>query len=306
MTWMVAFPGANHHGLPGRGPAEVEANVRTHVARLATEIGPRTHLTPGSLDAAAAYIDETFSAQGHTVVAETFELEGRPVHNLVVTLPGDTEEIVVIGAHYDTHPGSPGADDNASGVAALLELGRLLHGTRAKRTIRLVAFVNEEYPFARTEAMGSVVHARRARARGDKITAMVSLESLGNYASEPGSQRTPALFRPFYPDEGNFVAFMGHLGSRGDVTAALDGFRAEATVRSEGMAAPGWLAGTYRSDHWAFWLADYPGIMVTDTAPFRYPDYHQPTDTADTLEYPTLAAVVIGLRAMTLALAGGH
>jgi hypothetical protein len=306
MAWMVAFPGQNHTGPPGSAPAQVTQRLRAHVTALATTIGPRTHVTPGSLDAAAAYIRGTWTAQGHTVESESFRLDRRTVENLVVTIPGSSPELVVIGAHYDTHPGSPGADDNASGVAALLELGRALRGSRPRRTIRLVAFVNEEYPFARTDAMGSVVHAQRARARGDVIHAMVSLESLGNYSDEPGSQVTPGLFRPFFPAEGNFVAFMGDLKSRDDVIRSMSAFREHAEVPSHGLSAPGWLAGTYRSDHWAFWLEGYPGVMVTDTAPYRYADYHEDSDTAEKLEYPTLAAVVVGLTGMTLTLAGRH
>ncbi len=306
MAWMVVFPGTSHRGPVGRAPPELTQRVETHVQALATEIGPRNHVTPGSLAAAANYIRSTFQAQGHRVHSEVFELDGRPVENLVVTIPGDSSDIVLIGAHYDTHPGSPGADDNASGVAALLELGLALRGARPQRTIRLVAFVNEEYPFARTEAMGSVVHARRARARGDVIHAMVSIESVGNYSDAADSQATPGLFRPYFPSQGNFVAFMGDLGSRGDISAAMGAFRAHAQVPSEGLSAPGWLAGTYRSDHWAFWLEGYPGIMVTDTAPYRYADYHEQTDTAEKLEYSTLAAVVVGLTGMTLRLADGH
>ena len=305
MAWMVAFPGQTWRGAVGGAPDGLPQRLEVHVQALAGDIGPRTQISPGSLAGAAAYIRGVFEAQGHRVESEAFTVAGSAVENLVVTLPGTTAELIVIGAHYDTHPGSPGADDNASGVAALLELGRLLRATKTQRTIRLVAFVNEEYPFARTDAMGSVVHARRARARGDQIHAMLSLESIGNYSDAPGSQFIPWLYRPFFPEEGNFVAFMGDLASRGDVIAALTAFRTHAEVPSEGLSAPGWLAGTYRSDHWAFWLEGYPGVMVTDTAPYRYADYHQATDTPATLEYGTLAAVVVGLRGMTLTLAGG-
>jgi Zn-dependent M28 family amino/carboxypeptidase len=306
MAFMVAFPGESYEGPPPETGGELETRLRSHVQALATEIGPRGVTNPGSLDASAKYIRRTLESQGYEVVSESFEVEGAAVENLYVTIDGRTAELVVLGAHYDTHPGSPGADDNASGVAALLALANALRGAKLHRSIRLVAFVNEEYPFARTDLMGSVVHARAARARGDRIYAMVSLESIGNYSDAPGSQHTPPLFRPFYPDSGNFLVFMGNLGARPDVTRALTAFRAHGEIPSEGLAAPTWLVGTHRSDHWAFWQEGYPGVMVTDTAPYRWPDYHEPTDTADTLEYDHLATAVRGIHAMTLRLATEH
>ena len=309
MTWM---PGSSYSGaLPPPSPEEMacERGVRGHVQHLAEEIGPRNLGAPGSLERGASYIEGIWQGQGYVVSSQYFEAAGKQVRNLEVEVQGRTrpDEIVLVGAHYDTHPGSPGAGDNASGVAALLEMGRLLSassgGEPPARTIRLVAFVNEEMPFARTDFMGSVVYARRSRDRGDDIVAMLSLESIGNYSDAPGSQRFQPPFGWFYPHQGNFLVFAGDLPSRPDIVASLESFRRHAEFPSEGLAAPGWLADTYRSDHWAFWLVGYPGVMVTDTAPFRYSEYHSATDTADTLECDRLARVVAGLHGVVMDLA---
>ncbi len=307
-AWMVAMPGAPHKGpRPAMTAAEValEPRLRGHVEVLAGEIGPRNVVDLGGLRAAEAYIDGVWRGQGHEVLRQTFLAQHLEVSNLEIVLPGHRapDEIVIIGAHYDTHIGSPGADDNGSGVAALLELGALLRRRAPGRTVRLVAFVNEEYPFARTDIMGSVVYARRSRALGEDIVEMISLEMLGNYSDLPGSQTHRWYFEPFYSDRGDFIGIMGDLSSRGRVARLVETFRGVSAFPCDGLAAPGWLAGTYRSDHWAFWLEGYPGVMITDTASFRTPDYHTASDTPDTLEYDQLARLTAALADVIEALA---
>jgi hypothetical protein len=240
------------------------------------------------------------------VAAEGYVVEGRTVRNLAAELPGASrpEEVVLVGAHYDSVDGSPGANDNASGVAALLEIARLLRETPPARTVRFVAFVNEEPPFFQTEAMGSRVHARAARGRGERIVAMLSLETLGYYTGEPGSQTFPTpLLRPFYPDRGDFVAFVGNLASRRLLRQAVAAFRRHAPFPCEGLSAPAWITGVDWSDQWSFWQEGYPALMVTDTALFRYPHYHGPGDLPGRLAYPQLARVTAGLAATVAALA---
>ena len=212
-------------------------------------------------------------------------------------------EIIIVGAHYDSVPDCPAANDNGTGVAALLEIARLLAGQRYARSVRLVAFANEEPPFFYTEAMGSAVYAARARRRGERIEAMLALETLGWYTDQPGSQRYPFPFSLFYPDRGNFVGFVGNLPARGLVRRALAAFRASTPFPSEGVAAPGGMEGVHWSDHWSFWQAGYPAIMITDTALFRYPHYHAATDTPERLDYPSLARVTLGLAEVVAALA---
>jgi Zn-dependent M28 family amino/carboxypeptidase len=208
---------------------------------------------------------------------------------------------VVVGAHYDTVPGSPGADDNASAVAALIELARM--GLPA----RFVAFANEEMPYFRTNEMGSQAWSAAARQRvnrgGDEIRAMLSLEMLGCYSDEPGSQRYPPGVASLYPDRGNFIAFVGDLGARRLVRRATGAFRRHAKFPSEGLAAPARIEGITRSDHWPFRLAGFQAIMVTDTAYNRYPHYHRSTDTPEKLDYLRMARVTLGIAAVIKELA---
>jgi Zn-dependent M28 family amino/carboxypeptidase len=164
--------------------------------------------------------------------------------------------------------------------------------------VRFVAFVNEEPPFYRSEQMGSRVYARRSRERRDHIVAMLSLETIGYYSDEPGSQLYPFPLRFFYPSTGNFLAFVANLGSRGLLREALASFRRNAQFPSEGVAAPAFIPGVDWSDHWSFWQESYPALMVTDTAPYRYPHYHTLQDTPDKLDYERLARVVMGLHGM--------
>ena len=213
-------------------------------------------------------------------------------------------EIIVVGAHYDSIAGATGANDNGSGVAAVLELARLMRGAQLERSVRFVAFVNEEPPFYRTGEMGSQYYARRSRERGENVVAMLSLETIGYYSDRGGSQRYPFPLGLFYPASGNFVAFVSKLGSRRLLHRALGAFRRHAEFPSEGVAAPAFIPGVDWSDHWSFWQQGYPALMVTDTALYRYPWYHSVQDTPDKIDYERLARVVTGLGGMLEELAG--
>ena len=180
-------------------------------------------------------------------------------------------------------------------MAATLALARAFAGRHGERTLRLVFFVNEEPPHFQTASMGSWVHARRCRQRGEKVVAMLSLETIGYFSDEAGSQRYPAPFSLFYPSTGDFIAFVGNYASRRLVREVVGSFRRRARFPSEGGALPGFIPGIGWSDHWAFWQEGYPALMVTDTAPFRYPYYHSVYDTPDRLDYDRMARVVSGL-----------
>ncbi|MCA9559398.1 MAG: M20/M25/M40 family metallo-hydrolase, partial [Myxococcales bacterium] len=264
---------------------------------------------PAALATAARYVEAGLAAgPGRPVPRHTYRVEAGEVANLEVTLPGAAEPaaIVVIGAHYDTVPTTPGADDNASGVAALLELGRRLKGAKLPKTVRLVAFTNEEPPFFKTAQMGSVVYARAAAAAGDRVVAMVSLETLGYYDPRPGSQTYPPGLGLLYPDRGDYLAFVGNTGSAALVTSAVEAFRGAVDFPAESIAAPAFVTGVDFSDHWSFWQAGFPqAVMVTDTAFMRNRHYHEPTDTPERLDYARLARVVDGLEAVVRRLAGG-
>jgi Zn-dependent M28 family amino/carboxypeptidase len=212
------------------------------------------------------------------------------------------DEIVVIGAHYDTAPGAPGADDNATGCAATLVLARAFAGKPQERTMRFVLFTNEEPPNTNA-TMGSLVYARQCKAHGDNIVAMMSLETIGYFSDVRGSQKYPFPINLVYPPVGDFLGIVGNIGSRGLVRQAIGTFRQSVKLPTIGLAAPAFIKGVDWSDHASFWEQGYPGVMVTDTALFRNPHYHKPTDTPDKIDYPRLARVVNGLEAVAAAMA---
>lgn len=271
--------------------------LRAHVERLAGEIGERNVFRPRALAAAADYIEAIWRAQGYEVAAQRYEVSGLACANLEVTRRGDTrpEEILLLGAHYDSVVGSPGANDNATGVAALLELARRFRALTPALTVRFVAFVNEESPFFATARQGSMVYAKEARARGDDIRLMLSLEMLGYYSDAPGSQQYPPLFRFFYPDRANFLGFVSNFRSRAVMRRVAGAFRAGSDFPLETSATFSFVPGVSWSDHRSFWRHGYRAVMVTDTAFYRYPHYHRATDTPDKVCYDELARVTEGL-----------
>ena len=272
--------------------------LRHHVSVLAGEIGERNVYRPAALHAAADYIRGEFTAQGHQVTSQRYEVGGVASENLEVTLRGKTkpDEIVLIGAHYDSVQGSPGANDNASGVAALLEISREFVQFTPERTVRFVAFVNEEPPFFSSGQMGSMVYAKAARERGEDIRLMISLEMLGFYSDAPGSQSYPPLLRFFYPDRANFIAMVSNLSSRRQLRELVQAFGAHSDFPVESLAAFEVVPGISWSDQLSFWRQGYPAVMVTDTAFYRYSHYHRASDTLDKLAYAAMARVVEGLR----------
>jgi Zn-dependent M28 family amino/carboxypeptidase len=206
------------------------------------------------------------------------------------------EEIILIGAHYDSVIGSPGANDNASGVGALLEISKAFRGRNPpRRSLRFVAFVNEEPPFFMTNQMGSRVYVREVAKKKEKIVAMISLETLGYYTDRPKSQKYPPFLGRFYPNRGNFIAVVGNTPSRHLVKRVTQYFKGATDFPCECLAAPRIFLGIDWSDHASFWDHGYPAVMVTDTALYRYAHYHQRTDAPDHLNYPAYAKVVYGL-----------
>jgi Zn-dependent M28 family amino/carboxypeptidase len=284
-----------------------QENLERHVRTLAGEIGERNVFRSDALRAAAGYIEEEWRRQGYGVERQVYRVRGVDCANLEVTRVGvdRPEEIVLLGAHYDSVHGSPGANDNATGVAALLELSRQLSTIETARTVRFVAFVNEEPPFFRWKSMGSMVYAREARKRGDDIRLMVSLETIGYFDESPGSQRYPPLFRYFYPDRGDFIALVSNFRSRRWLRYAAAAFRAHSDFPLERVATFGWIPGVSWSDHLAFWRQGYRALMLTDTAFYRYAYYHTVEDTPDKVCYLELAELTEGLRGMTVDLAAG-
>ena len=308
---MIRMPGKSFRGpLPPLTAEQttLRDELRRHVEKLAGEIGERNVYLPKKLAAAADYIEATFSNAGHTVSRQSYVASGETCHNLEVEIRGASraEEIVVIGAHYDSVQGAPGANDNGSGAAALLALAKSSALQKPARTLRLVAFVNEEPPFFWTTNQGSLVYAKRCRERGEKIVAMLSLETMGYYRDEKGSQKYPFPLGAFYPSRGDFLAFVGNTANAPLVRRCVKVFRAEAKFPSEGGALPSSLPGIGWSDHSSFWEAGYPAIEVTDTAIFRYPHYHLETDTPDKLDYDRFARAVEGVAKVIADLTNGE
>jgi len=282
----------------------LRAELAADVQALAGDIGERNMRRYPQLNAAADFIENSFSRARLRPRRDTYELDGQACHNIEAEIPGVRPQITVIGAHYDSVLGSPGANDNGSGVAALLALARRFVGKPVGQTLRFVAFVNEEPPYFQTEKMGSFVYASRCKARGDQISAMISLETIGYFSDAPRSQTYPSLgLGAFYPTTGNFIGFVGNLRSRTLLRRAISLFRQQGKLPSEGAALPSFIPGVGWSDQWAFWQHGYPGIMITDTAPFRYPHYHAATDTPDKLDYDRFALVVSGVEQVIAELA---
>ena len=284
--------------ITGAHPAA--PRLRAHVQMLAGTIGERNLWRYEALNRAAAYISAQLGTHGYTPRHQTFEVSKVPVSNIEATLPGAArpDEVVVVGAHYDSVAGCPGANDNATGVAAVLELAHRFSQRAQARTVRFVAFVNEEPPFFQTAQMGSVVYANAAKARGERVSGMLSLETMGYYSNEKGSQQYPAPIAMLYPDVGNFIGFVSNVGSAPLLLKARRAFKARTPFPLQSAAVPAAIPGVGWSDHWAFWQAGYSAMMVTDTAPFRYPWYHTVQDTPDKIDYDKLAHVVDGLEAV--------
>jgi hypothetical protein len=301
VLWMTAVPGRSHAGpLPPLTPdqAALAARLREHVRAVAS--GPHNLAHPEELERAALHIEAALEGMGYAVRRQPFSAAGREVRNIeAVVEPAAAAgaKTLVVGAHYDSYLHAPGANDNGTGVAGVLELAGLLADLRGKASlrIRLALFVNEEPPFFKTELMGSLVYARRLKASGEPVVGMLALETLGFYSDAERSQRYPPPLGLLYPGRGDFVAFVGLVSSRALVRRTVAAFRALAPFPSVGGTAPGFIPGVDWSDHWSFERVGIPAVMVTDTALYRYPHYHTPADSPEKVDYERLARVVSGL-----------
>jgi hypothetical protein len=302
LYYMLGVPGESYDGpLP---PLNVDETalvplLMRHVETIAA--WPHNIAHYDELEKSARYIEAALAAYGYAVNRQEFVVDGRTVRNIEAVIEPRADvrspQTVVVGAHYDSAGDAPGANDNATGSATVIELTRLLGDLRRKATrrIRLVLFVNEEQPYSMTPDMGSARYADALAARKEDVVAMYSLETLGFYSDQPGSQRYPKPFNLIFPDRGNFVAFVGMLDARPLLRQAIGSFRAHAKFPSIGGVAPERIPGIAWSDHWAFAQHGFPAIMITDTAPFRYRYYHRSTDTPDKVDMHRLARVVKGI-----------
>lgn len=276
--------------------------LETHVKALVSTPGPRHYANAQALASASDYILESFRELGIEASFQTFEVHGRTYRNVVAHVGKRDGDRVVFGAHYDVAGEGPGADDNASGVAGLIELGRMLKGARLDRRVDLVAYCLEEPPFFGSSQMGSAVHAASLKREKARVRLMMSLEMIGFFSDEPGSQRFPfeAMSR-LYPDEGDFIAVAGDLGSIGVVNRVKRLMSRNDGIEVESIAAPRSVPGIDLSDHRSYWEEGFPAVMLTDTAFYRNPNYHGPTDTIDTLDFRRMAEVVNSMREVAIA-----
>ena len=275
------------------------AKLEKHVKKLSLEFPDRSFDNLTRLDGAAAYIESELTALGLKVESQRFMAEGRPYRNLVVKLGPETPEVVVIGAHYDVAGEQPGADDNASGVAGLLELAGLLKEQPLKQRVELVAFTNEEPPFFRTPYMGSAIHAKSIKDAGRRVVLMLSLECIGYFSDAQGSQSHPArLLNSIYPTVGNFIALVGYYEDGAVSRKVKSAMMSASDLPIHSINAPGFIVGVDFSDHLNYWNEGFVGMMVTDTAFYRNKAYHTPQDTHDRLDYARMAKVIDGVRAV--------
>ena len=273
----------------------VMGNLYKHVEYLSVKIGDRHLWKDSSLDKTADYIESVLIACGYPVWRQTYSCYGKSVSNLIAEKTGANKEVVIVGAHYDTVPETPGADDNASAVAGLLELVRLLKESSNKKTLVFAAFVNEEPPCFGSPDMGSRVYAKHLKKQGISVEVMISLEMIGFFSEE----RIQAYPLPgmglFYPKTGDFIGVVGNFHSSKYVSFFKKGIRKHSNIHARSLTAPEFFGGISLSDNDSFWHHGYRAVMVTDTSFFRNRNYHQETDTIDTLDFERMAELVKGL-----------
>jgi Zn-dependent M28 family amino/carboxypeptidase len=292
----------------GVGP-EVQAMVqadrlRAHVKMLAETLVPRDHTHVENLDRAAAYIHGELAATGAQVSEQPFVANGRTYRNVIATYGPRSGERIVVGAHYDAFEALPAADDNASGVAGLIELGRLLGAEAPKMRTELVAYTLEEPPYFDTDLMGSSVHARTLKKERLHVRAMLSLEMIGYFSDAPHSQSFPtSLLGLLYPTTGNYITVIGRIGGGSLVRKVKKAMRGATPLPVHSMNGPRFLPGIDFSDHASYWDEGFPAAMITDTAFYRNDRYHTARDTPDTLDYDRMGMVVKGVYAAVKALA---
>lgn len=289
--------------------AHLEADVR----HLSENIGER-NMHNGKMEETAAWIEKRVQNAGYTPYRQAYQLQhwtfrGKMADNIIAELSGgdNSEEIIIVGAHYDSVLHSPGANDNASAVAVLLALAEWFRDRPHHKTIRFVFFANEEPPFFKTKDMGSYAYAREANEKDEAIAAMIALDGLGYFSEEKGSQTYPLPgLGLFYPKKANFIGFVSRIKDRNLMNKCLENFRSATSLNTEGAALPGIIPGASWSDHWSFWQFDYPALMITDTLPFRDPAYHSAGDTAERLDYRRMTLVAEGLKKVISQLASGE
>lgn len=282
-----------------------EARLYADVAFLTSILPSRNYLNLESLQKTSDYISSQLEQSGLEVREQVFKVNGQAYKNIITTLPGPGEARVVVGAHYDVCGDQPGADDNASGVAGLLETARLLSEvqTTLPYTIELVAYCLEEPPFFATENMGSAIHAKALQQEDVKVKAMVCYEMIGYFSDQPNSQGFPdPALKAYYPDKGNFIAVVSNTEQQQFTETFSQVMQAYCSVDVRPVNLPQALGLVGLSDHRNYWKYGINAVMINDSSFLRNPHYHQKTDTIDTLDFTRMAGVVTGTTAALLRL----
>lgn len=292
------FQDSEQPGPPSGVSSQEARNLYAHVDQLAARIGPRSFRDHEALARARDYIATSVRAWGYEPELQPFSYEGREYFNVECSLPGSgaPQEMIVIGAHYDTVEDTPGADDNASAVAVLLEMCRLMKDHAPQRTLKFVFFCLEERPAFATRSMGSEVYARKLREAGADVRGMISLEMLGYFSIRKGGQSLPVpLLGKGFSTTPDFIAVVGNVESGELVMKIRKSLEAGCRVPVESLAASRLIPGVDFSDHRSFWNTGYQAVMITDTAFYRNPNYHTSRDTIESLNFETMAELLKGL-----------
>ncbi|EHB7662450.1 TPA: M28 family peptidase [Escherichia coli] len=291
--WVSALPPSSQHA----SPEQLEITVRY----LTQTVHPRGTNHLDNLNRSGNYIKDIITKSGAVVTEQPVPITGGPYKNIIADYGPQDRPLIIIGAHYDSATSyeneqltyTPGADDNASGVAGLLELARLLQQQAPVIGVQLVAYASEEPPFFRSDEMGSAVHAASLER---PVKLMIALEMIGYYDSAPGSQNYPySAMSWIYPDRGDFIAVVGRMQDISAVRQVKSALLSAKEMPVYSINAPGFIPGIDFSDHLNYWQHDIPSVMITDTAFYRNKQYHLPGDTADRLNYHKMAQVVDGV-----------
>jgi len=301
--YIVSQPSRSHN-QPSQASVDPKRLV-AHVRFLSEDCAPRAYDRRENLAKAAAYIRQQFTEKGGDVSKQVYDVNGLTYENVILTLPGKDPARIIVGAHYDAFGNTPGADDNASAVAGLIELARLLADIELQHTVELVAYCTEEPPFFGTDDMGSARHAALLRQQRVDVRAMIALEMIGYFTNEKGSQQYPMrLLHLFYPSRGNFIGIVGNTKQRWLTREMKRLMRGTTDLPVYSVSIPSFVPGVDFSDHRSYWEQGFPAVMITDTAFYRNKMYHADGDTADRLDYDRMAKVVVGVFEAVKELAG--
>ncbi len=294
------------HGAASSTPQVDPERLRSHVSALSETFAPRDYTHVENLDRAADYIERQFREAGGEIGEQAFVVDSQHYRNIIARFGPESKERIVVGAHYDVYGPYPGADDNASGIAGLIELARLLGRQKLHTRVELVAYTLEEPPFFRTEQMGSAVNAESLVEAHAKLRAMLCLEMIGYFTDEPNSQQYPLPeLRALYPNKGNFIALVGTFDEMALLRRVKRAMIAASDLPLRSITAPRSLQGVDFSDHLNYWNHGFPALMITDTAFYRNKRYHHPEDVIGTLDFKRMAEVVRQVYAAVMELERG-